>query len=62
MMDSWTSFARSGNPNHEEIPHWPRYDCNNRTTLLFGNEIKIENDPLRTERLTMQSLPFKYKI
>jgi len=62
MMDSWISFARSGNPNHNEIPPWPTYDIDNRYTLLFGNEIKIEKDPSRTERLAMEDLPFKYKI
>jgi len=60
MMDTWISFARSGNPNHNEIPPWPTYDIDNRYTLLFGETIKIEKDPLRVERLAMEKLPFKY--
>jgi len=56
MMDSWISFARSGNPNHDGIPSWPTYDRDNRKTILFGKEIKIENDPLRTERLAMEKI------
>ncbi len=61
MMDTWISFARSGNPNHNEIPPWPTYDTDNRYTLLFGETIKIEKDPLRAERLAMEKLPFKYR-
>ena len=60
MMDTWISFTRSGNPNHNEIPPWPTYDIDNRYTLLFGETIKIEKDPLRAERLAMEKLPFKY--
>jgi len=62
MMDSWISFARSGNPNHDGIPEWPTYKIDNRNTLLFGEDIKMEKDPLRTERLAMEELPFRYKI
>ncbi len=50
MMDAWTSFARTGNPNHEGIPEWPQYDIKKRATLVFDNEIKIWEDPLKKER------------
>ncbi|MHA2330316.1 MAG: carboxylesterase/lipase family protein, partial [Candidatus Hodarchaeales archaeon] len=38
MMDSWISFAKTGNPNHDGIPKWPTYDIKNRYKILFGNE------------------------
>ncbi|MHA1525862.1 MAG: carboxylesterase family protein, partial [Promethearchaeota archaeon] len=41
MIDAWTSFARTGNPNHEGIPEWPSYDVEKRATMLFGNECKL---------------------
>jgi para-nitrobenzyl esterase len=50
MMDSWLSFARDGNPNHNRIPHWPTYEEKNRSTLIFGNEIKIANALFEKER------------
>jgi para-nitrobenzyl esterase len=27
MVSYWTTFAKSGNPNSEETPDWPRYDA-----------------------------------
>ncbi|MHA2123041.1 MAG: carboxylesterase/lipase family protein [Promethearchaeota archaeon] len=59
MMDSWISFARTGNPNHKTIPEWPNYDLENRHTLLFGKETTVEKDPLHTERLTLDKIKKK---
>ncbi len=50
MMDAWLSFAHSGNPNHDGIPHWPAYDKKSRATLLFGKEFKIANALFDKER------------
>jgi para-nitrobenzyl esterase len=50
MMDCWTSFARKGNPNHDNVPKWPSYDSENRSTMLFGKDIKKVNAPLDRER------------
>jgi para-nitrobenzyl esterase len=50
IMDAWLSFTHSGNPNHDGIPHWPTYDKKNRSTLLFGREVKIANALFEKER------------
>ncbi|MHA2180905.1 MAG: carboxylesterase/lipase family protein [Promethearchaeota archaeon] len=50
MMDAWISFARTGNPNHENIPELPPYDTENRGTIIFDKEVTIENDPYGDER------------
>lgn len=50
MMDSWVSFAKTGNPNHDGIPKWPSYDIEKRSTIVFDKNIKIWDDPLGKER------------
>lgn len=42
MMDAWLNFARCGDPNHKNIPNWPAYDVNQRATMVFDNEIRVE--------------------
>ncbi len=50
MMDAWLAFARTGNPNHENIPELPPYDQEKRATILFNKEVTIEQDPYGNER------------
>ncbi len=35
MMNAWTAFARTGDPNHPGLPDWPAYEPEQRATLLF---------------------------
>jgi para-nitrobenzyl esterase len=51
MMKTWLAFARSGSPNNDAIPQWPRYSTDRRPTMIFDNACKIEDDPYRAERL-----------
>jgi para-nitrobenzyl esterase len=39
------SLAKTGNPNHPKIPDWPAYDADERATMIFDNEVRVENDP-----------------
>ena len=50
MMDAWTSFARTGDPNHKNIPEWTQYETDRRKTMVFDNNVKIWEDPLSKER------------
>ncbi|MBW1710260.1 MAG: carboxylesterase/lipase family protein [Deltaproteobacteria bacterium] len=50
MMDTWISFARSGNPNNANIPQFPQYDNKERATIIFDKKIEIVNDPYGKER------------
>lgn len=50
MMDAWIAFARSGNPNHKNIPELPAYDKEKRATILFDKEVSVEQDPYGNER------------
>jgi para-nitrobenzyl esterase len=56
MMDAWIAFARSGNPNHENIPELPPYDIKNRATILFDKEVTIEKDPCKNERAVWKGI------
>ncbi len=50
MMKAWVSFAKSGVPNHENIPEWPPYNIENRSTIIFDDITEIWDDPLKKER------------
>jgi para-nitrobenzyl esterase len=56
VSSSWVAFARSGNPNHAGLPHWPAYDVDTRATMTFNNDCKVVNDPGKEERLAMAAL------
>jgi para-nitrobenzyl esterase len=51
---AWAAFARTGNPNVPQLPAWPAYSAAARDTLLFNNEIRVEQDPQRGARQAME--------
>ena len=53
---SWAAFARTGNPNVPQLPAWPAYSAATRDTLLFNNEIRVEQDPDRGPRQAMEQV------
>jgi para-nitrobenzyl esterase len=50
MSSAWAAFARSGDPNHVGIPHWPVYTEEKRMTMIFDKKCQVENDPYSEER------------
>ncbi len=50
MMDAWIAFARNGEPGHEDLPAWARYDAAKRATLVFDRECELAHAPLDAER------------
>jgi len=42
---TWVSMAKNANPNNSKIPTWPPYDANQRATMIFDREVRVENDP-----------------
>ncbi|MFW9896962.1 MAG: carboxylesterase family protein, partial [Candidatus Thorarchaeota archaeon] len=50
MIDTWSSFARIGDPNNNNIPKLPPYNKETRATIIFDKEVVIENDPYGNER------------
>jgi para-nitrobenzyl esterase len=45
MGRAWTSFARTGNPNHSGMPHWPAFTSDTRATMYFDTPCAVRNDP-----------------
>ena len=41
MMDAWINFARTGNPNHDDLPNWQEYDSENRFIMMLDVEPKL---------------------
>ncbi len=41
MSSYWTNFAKSGNPNGTQLPHWPEFTANDGLVLYL-------NDPTHT--------------
>ena len=50
MHRAWGAFARYGDPNHPDLPNWPRYETGRRATMEFGSSCKVLDDPMGEER------------
>jgi len=42
---AWLAFARTGNPSHDALPAWPRYQIDSRQTMLLGDACEAVDDP-----------------
>ena len=56
MSAAYAAFARTGNPNHPDLPNWPAYNLIQRPTMILNNECKVVNDPNREERLALKAV------
>jgi para-nitrobenzyl esterase len=45
MSAAWVSFARTGDPNHSNLPHWPMYNARDRATMFFDATCHVRNNP-----------------
>jgi para-nitrobenzyl esterase len=53
---AWVAFARTGNPNHPGIPHWPAYDPKTRPVMDFNLKSQVVNDPWPDVRLALAGM------
>jgi para-nitrobenzyl esterase len=45
ISTAWVNFARSGNPNHDDLPYWPKFTSERRATMQFDSTCTVRNDP-----------------
>jgi para-nitrobenzyl esterase len=57
MAGAWVAFARTGNPNHPGIPHWPAFNATTRPVMDFNTVSKVVDDPLPGVRRVLAAMP-----
>lgn len=57
MVQAWTQFARTGDPNGSLLPNWPRYDTAQRATMEFGRHSDVVLNPYGMERHAWAAVP-----
>ena len=64
IMDAWIAFARTGNPNHGNLPTWQPYNLKTRPTMLFNSKkgdtasSVVKEDPDGKTRAFWDGVPF----
>ena len=42
LSSYWTNFAKTGDPNGEGLPEWPRYETDGDLALVVRDEVRVE--------------------
>lgn len=58
LAGAFIALARTGDPNHAGLPHWPRHTLPARETMIFGETARVEDDPRGQERALFAKVPF----
>jgi para-nitrobenzyl esterase len=56
MSAAWAAFARTGTPNHADLPAWPAFNTTDWSTMILDDECRVVNDPNREERLALKAI------
>jgi para-nitrobenzyl esterase len=56
MSAAWAAFARTGHPNHKDLPQWPAFSAASYPTMILNDECKVVNDPNKEERLALKAV------
>jgi len=49
MREAWAGFAKTGDPNHGNMPKWEPFSAQHKATMLFDMPCKAAVDPGREE-------------
>jgi len=45
LQKTWGAFARYGDPNHDDIPYWPKISTKNRSEIHWNKYIEVIQKP-----------------
>lgn len=54
MLRYWTNFAKTGNPNSDDLPAWPVFDDSAHTVMYFHNGCSLIETPNRPQLELME--------
>jgi para-nitrobenzyl esterase len=57
FASAWVALAKNANPNDPKVPQWSAYDKEKRATMVFDNEVRVENDPRAEIRKFWEEMP-----
>ena len=58
---AWTSFAKTGSPNHGGLPQWPAFTAERESTMIFDapcqvrHQVELEGRQLIAQATSSQS-------
>ncbi|QGY42760.1 carboxylesterase family protein [Maribellus comscasis] len=53
MSDALLAFMRTGNPNCEGLPEWPKFTAEKGETMILNDVCDVKNDPDREGRMML---------
>ena len=56
MCDAWIQFAKTGNPNHPQLPRWPAFSAQTIPTMIFDNPPRVEMNPDGAEQKSVADI------
>lgn len=55
IQDAWLAFARTGNPNHRGMSHWPKFDRAGEQTMIFDVRSETVSKPYADEAAAIRA-------
>jgi para-nitrobenzyl esterase len=56
-VETWYSFAKTGDPNNRLIPYWKTYNKSERNTMIMEDAWHLEKDPRKEQRQAFNCRP-----
>jgi para-nitrobenzyl esterase len=61
IAGAWARFARTGDPNHEALPHWEKYSVAKRSTMVFDvGKTALVSQPAHDELILLSTLSYGF--